>query len=64
MYWRTDDVSANDPSMTFPGRYIGGTGINAPPTIGLVFVVKFHSKRPTAPALGKDGAVEEPVARM
>jgi len=32
MYWRTADVSANGPSMRSPGRYIGGAGMNAPPT--------------------------------
>src|SRR5258708_22371632 len=39
MYWRSADVSANGPSMRSPGRYIGGAGMNAPPTQEPVLVV-------------------------
>jgi len=45
MYWRTADVSANGPSMRSPGRYIGGAGMNAPPTQWPVLVGKVHHRQ-------------------
>ena len=71
-FGRSSSLSADGSSMPSPGRYIGGAGMNAPPTQGPVLVVNVHNRVPThqrcssprkllTPHVGSNGLMLIPV---